>query len=207
MIQIIQEQIPLDIAEHPSALSTEYRQLPTTTSTPSFHPPDLDAPDSSTPTTMPSDGALPLPFSSAGGGSPGGVSLTPRHDNQQEKARVLSAQRLTRLRGVELLRDPFLNKGMAFTERERDLLGLRGLLPPQVSTIEQQLTRLKKLFDEAPSDIARWEFFPRRGQDVRDGRSSAGARDPLVIEKMIWVPHFQNFTGCCVVGEFGNAKG
>ena len=36
------------------------------------------------------------------------------------------------LRGVRLLQDPLLNKGSAFTEAERDALGLRGLLPPHV---------------------------------------------------------------------------
>jgi malate dehydrogenase (oxaloacetate-decarboxylating) len=40
--------------------------------------------------------------------------------------------------GRELLNDPFLNKGMAFNERERRELGLEGLLPPAVRTIEQQ---------------------------------------------------------------------
>jgi malate dehydrogenase (oxaloacetate-decarboxylating)(NADP+) len=44
--------------------------------------------------------------------------------------------------GVALLRDPAFNKGTAFTEAERDALGIRGLLPPRVSTIERQLVRV-----------------------------------------------------------------
>lgn len=41
--------------------------------------------------------------------------------------------------GVELLRDPIHNKGAAFSQDERDRLGLRGLLPPAHLTIEQQV--------------------------------------------------------------------
>ena len=44
-------------------------------------------------------------------------------------------------RGAALLADPLLNKGTAFTERERDALGLRGLLPPRVFTLEEQVQR------------------------------------------------------------------
>ncbi len=44
--------------------------------------------------------------------------------------------------GVAVLRDPAFNKGTAFTEAERDALGIRGLLPPQATTIEQQLVRV-----------------------------------------------------------------
>jgi hypothetical protein len=42
-------------------------------------------------------------------------------------------------RGAELLACPLLNKDTAFDEEERDRFGLRGLLPPRVTTIEQQV--------------------------------------------------------------------
>jgi malic enzyme len=42
-------------------------------------------------------------------------------------------------RGRALIAQPLLNKSTAFTERERDEFGLRGLLPPRVSTIEEQV--------------------------------------------------------------------
>jgi Malic enzyme, N-terminal domain len=41
--------------------------------------------------------------------------------------------------GVQLLRDPLSNKGPAFSQRERDSLRLRGLIPPTPLTIEQQV--------------------------------------------------------------------
>lgn len=43
-------------------------------------------------------------------------------------------------RGFELLSSPMLNKDTAFTESERDELGLRGLLPSRVTTLEEQVT-------------------------------------------------------------------
>jgi malate dehydrogenase (oxaloacetate-decarboxylating)(NADP+) len=44
-------------------------------------------------------------------------------------------------RGAAVLADPLLNKGTAFTDRERDALGLRGLLPPRVFTMDEQVQR------------------------------------------------------------------
>ena len=41
-------------------------------------------------------------------------------------------------RGMALLRDPLLNKGTAFSEQERDALGLRGLLPAHVLSQESR---------------------------------------------------------------------
>ena len=44
-------------------------------------------------------------------------------------------------RGIGLLANPLLNKGTAFTMEERDAVGLHGLLPTHVETIEEQADR------------------------------------------------------------------
>lgn len=46
---------------------------------------------------------------------------------------------LVKQSGRDLLRNPLLNKGVAFTPQERDALGLRGLLPPAHHTLEEQV--------------------------------------------------------------------
>ncbi|HZQ63069.1 MAG TPA: NAD-dependent malic enzyme [Casimicrobiaceae bacterium] len=59
-------------------------------------------------------------------------------------------------RGVALLRDPTLNKGTAFSEAERDALGLRGLLPPAVISQESQVGRILENFRGKPNDLERY---------------------------------------------------
>lgn len=75
---------------------------------------------------------------SAAKGSPGkpGAEL-PRPETKEKKDLMIRLPL-----GVAVLRDPALNKGSAFTREERDALGLRGLLPPRVHTIEEQLIRV-----------------------------------------------------------------
>ena len=58
--------------------------------------------------------------------------------------------------GLALLRDPMLNKGTAFTERERTALGLRGLLPPHVHTQEEQMERSLAHLRSLPSALEKF---------------------------------------------------
>jgi malate dehydrogenase (oxaloacetate-decarboxylating)(NADP+) len=58
--------------------------------------------------------------------------------------------------GVKLLHDPVRNKGTAFTEGEREALGLRGLLPPRVLSQELQVARFMENLRALPDDLDRY---------------------------------------------------
>jgi malate dehydrogenase (oxaloacetate-decarboxylating) len=60
-----------------------------------------------------------------------------------------------RLRGTSVLSSPMLNRGTAFTLAEREALGLTGLLPGGVSTIEGQLRRVYAQYLRQPDDLAK----------------------------------------------------
>ncbi|MGC1622052.1 MAG: NAD-dependent malic enzyme, partial [Pseudolabrys sp.] len=57
---------------------------------------------------------------------------------------------------MALLRDPLLNKGTAFTEHERDALGLRGLLPAHVLSMEAQAKRVMTNLHRLPNDLEKY---------------------------------------------------
>ncbi len=61
--------------------------------------------------------------------------------------------------GPELLRDPLLNKGTAFSEAERDAFSLHGLLPPHVGSLEDQLRRRLDGFRAKPTDLEKYVFL------------------------------------------------
>jgi malate dehydrogenase (oxaloacetate-decarboxylating) len=65
----------------------------------------------------------------------------------------------TRLSGFDLLLDPRLNKGTAFTEEERDAFGLHGLLPPHVGTLEDQRERRKKALDHRDTKFGKYHLM------------------------------------------------
>jgi len=62
-------------------------------------------------------------------------------------------------RGCALLSNPLLNKGTAFPEAERDALGLRGLLPPRVFTLEEQLVRAYANFQRQQEPLDKYVFL------------------------------------------------
>ncbi|RHK02036.1 NAD-dependent malic enzyme [Enterococcus casseliflavus] len=59
----------------------------------------------------------------------------------------------------EILNNPFLNKGTAFTQEERKELGLIGLLPPHVQTIEEQAEQAYLQYVTKESDIEKRHFL------------------------------------------------
>jgi malate dehydrogenase (oxaloacetate-decarboxylating)(NADP+) len=75
-------------------------------------------------------------------------------------ARARARSRLAGLpTGIALLRDPTLNKGSAFTLEEREALGLSGLLPPRVHTLDEQVQRILENLRKQSSDIDRYVYL------------------------------------------------
>lgn len=70
----------------------------------------------------------------------------------------------TRLSGFDLLLNPRLNKGTAFTETERDAFGLHGLLPPHVGSLEDQRERRKIALDHRTTPFGKYRLM----RDLQD---------------------------------------
>src|SRR5579863_9102954 len=61
----------------------------------------------------------------------------------------------TKARGMAVLTTPLLNKGSAFTFEEREALGLTGLLPPVISTIEAQVASAYTQYQRLPDPLSK----------------------------------------------------
>ncbi len=70
-------------------------------------------------------------------------------------------------RGMQLIEDPLLNRGTAFTQSQRREFGLLGLLPPHVETLEAQVDRAYEAFGEQQTDLAKYVFL-RQLQDENE---------------------------------------
>jgi malate dehydrogenase (oxaloacetate-decarboxylating) len=73
----------------------------------------------------------------------------------------------TALSGYELLADPQLNKGTAFSESEREAFDLHGLLPPNVATLDEQVSRRLQALRGFETDLERYAFL-RELQDTNE---------------------------------------
>ena len=77
--------------------------------------------------------------------------LAPIADRRQKSERSCE----TRARGLDVLNSPRLNKGTAFTADERNALGLNGLLPSDIGTLESQVRRAYIQYDRLPDALSR----------------------------------------------------
>ena len=92
------------------------------------------------------------PVFSGSAGKPGAASPAPGKKVKKELMIRLPL-------GIAVLRDPAFNKGMAFSEAERDALGIRGLIPPGVQPIEEQLIRVLGNVRRKPTNLDRYIFL------------------------------------------------
>ena len=80
-----------------------------------------------------------------------GTSIKRHHIDLQDEP-VLPVKK----RGAEILRDPLLNKGTGFPDSERDELEIRGLVPPQVVSIDDQVQRVMENYRRKSNDLERY---------------------------------------------------
>lgn len=68
------------------------------------------------------------------------------------------------LSGFGLINSPRLNKGTAFSDHERDIFGLHGLLPPHVGSLEDQIERRIQVLRNQPNSFSKYSFL----RDLQD---------------------------------------
>jgi malate dehydrogenase (oxaloacetate-decarboxylating)(NADP+) len=66
---------------------------------------------------------------------------------------------MAEMMGFDVLRDALRNKGTAFTAEERERLGLAGVLPPRVETIQEQVARVLANVRAQPSPMAKFGYL------------------------------------------------
>ncbi|KAI7891377.1 uncharacterized protein EV154DRAFT_508037 [Mucor mucedo] len=79
-----------------------------------------------------------------------GLGTDPRKDKTVQ---------LTPLRGVNIIHDPLLSKGTAFSIAERERLSIRGLVPPRCQEMDKQLLRIKRNLDALETPLSKFVFL------------------------------------------------
>jgi malate dehydrogenase (oxaloacetate-decarboxylating) len=94
-------------------------------------------------------------------------AVSPRYIRTDPASAPEASTHHPRLHGMNLLDAPLLNKGTAFTHNERTELGLHGLLPPQVETLDHQVVRAYEAFRRKTDDLER-HIYLRALQDTNE---------------------------------------
>src|ERR1035438_779708 len=71
------------------------------------------------------------------------------------------------LSGYDLINSPRLNKGTAFSDEERDVFDLHGLLPPHVGSLDEQVDRRLQALRDQPTPFNKYSFL-RDLQDMNE---------------------------------------
>src|SRR5271165_2346468 len=71
------------------------------------------------------------------------------------------------LSGLDLINSPRLNKGTGFSDHERDVFDLHGLLPPHIGTLDEQVGRRKRTLEAQPTPFNKYSFL-RDLQDINE---------------------------------------
>src|SRR5271170_7542513 len=72
------------------------------------------------------------------------------------------------LSGFDLINSPRLSKGTAFTDHERDIFDLHGLLPPHVGTLDEQVERRIMALQAEPTLFTKYSFL----RDLQDSNET-----------------------------------
>src|ERR1700692_3716930 len=84
--------------------------------------------------------------------------------NEQLQTTAIEKILQVSLSGFDLINSPRLNKGTAFTDHERDVFDLHGLLPPHVGSLDEQIERRMEALRAQPNSFSKYSFL----RDLQD---------------------------------------
>lgn len=88
----------------------------------------------------------------------------------------------------DIIHNPDLNKGTAFSIEERDRFGLEGLIPPVVETLEQRIQRAAAQCDSCANDLARYIYLSQLQDTDRTLFYALIVSDPNKYMPLVYTP-------------------
>ncbi|MFZ2869347.1 NAD-dependent malic enzyme [Zavarzinia sp.] len=90
--------------------------------------------------------------------------------------------------GMDLMQNPRLNKGTAFTEEEREAFGLVGLMPEGIDTEENRLKRIMLQLAKKSTDMGRYIFLQSLADNDRTLFYKTIMSDPVRFMPIVYTP-------------------